>query len=811
MKLIIIALSVILSPSIDAAGNFSSFVSEMNIAVERANPKKQRRVVLIGVDGLQSDWLVHQIKDYPEHYPALGKFLNNGTWVKNFVPPLPSLSVTGWLSIVGGQSPGGPFGHKISAFHWVNREEGWYRDLISIQFFQKDADYLENGGESLFSDYPDQRTAAYGFYLSEGADDAFAVEFHGGLEIGLGIRPEPLEIENWKERKGGAQYDLGLYSDRLTHIREEIRLVNEELENIEKGTTRHFELLNRSDELKDLEIEYSALLEETKRKVDFNWNTLNILLNEANRLVEMKGCDGENFIDTKIDGNRRVPVYEFLKPSLDRVNKMIFHLDALIDSELFFDKRAILIGDKIQSIESLKNRIISFGVSFQKEDYSLATWWRILRQFHEIMLINCALFDGRKYETRFEITKLLKLVKSAMFPIVTTFSSYTFDWLLHREGLYSDANINEIRNHVEPYVEDIFRTIEYMHFDGPTYFILLSDHGSSSTQNLFFLSDILEERFGLKIKRLSTLEGESITVDPFPNSFDVFGYDALVASTGGGYISLDMSILEKSYSSIGFPNMNEWARHPLYKELKSFLLQDGRRIDLIDILKNKIQDFPNITKNGKSTFQKNFFAKEENVLDFFIVREDYSTSTSADIRIVGPRGEGLLRRKGAGITDSLYSYAIVEGDDPLQLQNYFITSSLVGENKWWSDSVWKDATVQTPRKDIINRLAHLFDFDRSGTVIFFIKDNWSGNALVHGRHGGALMSELKATLAILGPDIPAGGKILTARVEDVRRLIADLIGVTPITSTDLLEREALLPKILNAQIEAYEPEVPWGG
>ena len=87
---------------------------------------------------------------------------------------------------------------------------------------------------------------------------------------------------------------------------------------------------------------------------------------------------------------------------------------------------------------------------------------------------------------------------------------------------------------------------------------------------------------------------------------------------------------------------------------------------------------------------------------------------------------------------------------------------------------------------------------------------WSSNALVHGRHGGALTAEMKGTFAIMGPDIPMGGKVTSARLEDIRRLLADLVGVTPITKTDLMKREPLLPKILNAPVEEYEPEIPWG-
>src|SRR3990167_5299509 len=515
----------------------------MNRDVPAANPKTQRRVVVMGVDGLPGDWVVHEVTTNPQFYPNLRRFLEGGTWVKNSVPPLPSLSVTGLFTITGGQPPGGPYGHKISAFHWVNRQEGWYRDMISLQFLQKDQDYRNNGGESFFADYPNHRTAGYGFYNSDGADDVFNIESHGGMEVGLHIRPEPYEIANWRERKGGADYDVGLFTDRLTHIRAEIRNINDELSSTPKTSPRYEELLEELQKYESLEVEYSELLKTAKVIAEKNWNLGLEYLDEANLLLKVQGCEGENFTDDFFDGKNWVPIYQHQWPTPPLITEMSERLEDLISANHFFDKRPILIGDKTKSLQIIYNQLQEFLPSVSLGKYDKARWNYLLRWYYDLMHDSCTAVEDRKIFLQTSLPAQLDLIRRTMFRVITTFSSYKFDFLLHQYGVYSQENINEVREHIEPYIGDIFQIVEFMGFDGPVYFILLSDHGAMTTKNIFFMSDILHDRFGLKIKRLSSLEGESMRIDPFTNPRDVFGYDALVASTGGGYISLDMSIL----------------------------------------------------------------------------------------------------------------------------------------------------------------------------------------------------------------------------------------------------------------------------
>lgn len=106
--------------------------------------KMPKRVAVIGLDGVPPQILEKHIND--GYLPNIRRFLDQGTWCDDCLPPLPTITPPNWATIATGAWPGT---HGVTDFHYhipntsptyKNALQNWSRDAIDVETVWESAD-----------------------------------------------------------------------------------------------------------------------------------------------------------------------------------------------------------------------------------------------------------------------------------------------------------------------------------------------------------------------------------------------------------------------------------------------------------------------------------------------------------------------------------------------------------------------------------------------------------------------------------------------------------------------------------------------
>ncbi len=144
------------------------------------------------------------------------------------------------------------------------------------------------------------------------------------------------------------------------------------------------------------------------------------------------------------------------------------------------------------------------------------------------------------------------------------------------------------------------------------------------------------------------------------------------------------------------------------------------------------------------------------------------------VLLYGPRGRGEVVRVQDEGEEDLYSYRVVEGEDPLGYTAWDAVRPLLGTLRSADD--WLVATARTPFPDVPVQLAEFFDSPRSPDVYVSPADGWGFTPGRVGGHGSLSRGDILVPMLFAGPGV-APGRIRAARTVDLTPTLLGYLGV----------------------------------
>ncbi len=142
--------------------------------------------------------------------------------------------------------------------------------------------------------------------------------------------------------------------------------------------------------------------------------------------------------------------------------------------------------------------------------------------------------------------------------------------------------------------------------------------------------------------------------------------------------------------------------------------------------------------------------------------------------VYGPAGRSEIVREDRDGASSLYTYRVLEGEDPFGYTGDPAVSGLVGEPHDADD--WLDATAEGPYPDLVVQLPEFFDSPRSPDVLLSPAEGYGFTSGKAAGHGSLSRSETVVPFLFAGPGVPPG-HLHAARTVDLAPTLLSYLGV----------------------------------
>ncbi len=142
--------------------------------------------------------------------------------------------------------------------------------------------------------------------------------------------------------------------------------------------------------------------------------------------------------------------------------------------------------------------------------------------------------------------------------------------------------------------------------------------------------------------------------------------------------------------------------------------------------------------------------------------------------VYGPAGRSEIAREDRDASPPLYTYRVLEGEDPLGYAADPAVRGLVGAPHEPDD--WLDATATGPYPDLVVQLPEFFDSPRAPDVLVSPADGYGFTSGKIAGHGSLSRSETVVPLLFAGPGVTAG-HLRAARTVDLAPTILSYLGV----------------------------------
>jgi arylsulfatase A-like enzyme len=141
--------------------------------------------------------------------------------------------------------------------------------------------------------------------------------------------------------------------------------------------------------------------------------------------------------------------------------------------------------------------------------------------------------------------------------------------------------------------------------------------------------------------------------------------------------------------------------------------------------------------------------------------------------IYGPAGRSEIAREDGGASP-LYSYRVLEGEDPLGYSGDPAVRELLGSPQEADD--WLDATAAGPYPDLVVQLPEFFDSPRAPDVYVSPAEGYGFTSGKAAGHGSLSRSEMVVPLLFAGPGVPPG-HLRAARTVDLAPTLLSYLGI----------------------------------
>lgn len=348
--------------------------------------------------------------------------------------------------------------------------------------------------------------------------------------------------------------------------------------------------------------------------------------------------------------------------------------------------------------------------------------------------------------------------REGLFPRVTFFHLMGTDYISHRYGPFSRETRRSLEN-ADALLGELMGGLERNGVLDRFCVILVADHGQVETGdgNYFSLVSYLRRttllpvlsRYGEKDVYVTRALGlKPVTryaeIDEKARGERRRHYEnfAVIEANNGRNLFLYF----RHYPDGGWVpprEMAPWNERPTWEELRNYPTPRGK-VDLVDLMRGA---------EGCG----------------FVV----GRPAEGEIVIFSRGGEARIRSREQG-GETMYSYAVVEGDDPLGYSGSPVAAKLM-DGGYHGSREWKDATCALDQPDIVSQLPSLFESPFCGDLFLVAAAGWDFEKGHRGSHGGFLRDEMRVPLIIAGPGI-GNGEMETARTVDIVPTILDYLG-----------------------------------
>ncbi len=348
------------------------------------------------------------------------------------------------------------------------------------------------------------------------------------------------------------------------------------------------------------------------------------------------------------------------------------------------------------------------------------------------------------------IEKLALLEQESMPQYILMYSPWP-DHFAHFKGPFSNEILSTTGelNRLDYWLGKITETYKKAGIYDRTVFGMAGDHGLSpifytlNPEKVVLEKMVKEYRREIKIKKISSDEGEGPKINHSIRPESMKNYDVIIASTAGGNYMLDFFNGQDDAS---------WRQQPVYEDLTRLkLLDGGAPLDMVKELTRRL----------------------EGTLDYMALREKPCGIQECDTRIIttinGRRVDEIIRRRASQVYYAPYDLksekSILQvfeknpyrdqSEEDVKLKKSLLETCLNRADPrdpktWCDENQWRLLASFTPRPDSVVQLSHLYDEDRAGTVNLFPKYGIGYNTRVPGRHAGESFHEKDAFVGFWG-------------------------------------------------------------
>jgi len=338
---------------------------------------------------------------------------------------------------------------------------------------------------------------------------------------------------------------------------------------------------------------------------------------------------------------------------------------------------------------------------------------------------------------RFEIVAELARARGE-FPAFTIAYLLAPDMEAYGAGISSDA-YRQALEHADAHIGRVLRDLEAAGRLERTVIVLASDHGMMDVTRHWSIEKFLRDDLGLAVS------GEGLAED-FRFQLRLAYYRRFTCVLAGSGDRCWCIYLRKPRAGPGDsakPAFENWLARPSPDDLRSYPTRDGKRVDLIQRLREAEAVDVVAYKAGENVVH---VATKKGLVE--VARD-------------GPAGRTLTCR-------------ILQGDDPLGYAAAMPTYTLYG--KPYDRDVWLDATADTEYPDLVPQIVTYFDARRTGDIVIFAAPGWDFHHRNKGGHGGVRPPEMYTVLLMAGPGVPRERRTTAVRAVDVMPTLLDLLG-----------------------------------
>jgi predicted AlkP superfamily pyrophosphatase or phosphodiesterase len=310
----------------------------------------------------------------------------------------------------------------------------------------------------------------------------------------------------------------------------------------------------------------------------------------------------------------------------------------------------------------------------------------------------------------------------------------------YRSGISSDAYSGALE-HCDAQIGRILRDIEAAGRLDKTVIVWTSDHGMADVKRHWHIERFLRNEVKLAVS------GEGCAEDfAFEDRLKYYGrFSCVTTGSGDRYWSISLrkplpAADDKPAASAFAPN---WLARPSPEDLRAYPTRDGKRVDLIALLRNV----------------------EAVDLAAFKAGPDA-------VRLVTKKGVAEVSR--AGPQARRFRMTTLEGDDPLGYAATVPAEMLDGSAH--DQRAWLEATADSAYPDLVPQIMAYFDAERAGDIVVFAAPGWDFNNRNKGGHGGVRPEEMLTALLMAGPGVPHERRTEAVRAVDVMPTILELLG-----------------------------------